>query len=120
LELARREEKRGMDCTILVHIETGTSALSTQNKRHLHWKALDPEQELNNDIDFVTSAHNLLRKTDIGNSVRQTHRNNVASLLASPQAARKKNFTKLDLALMLARTPGSIGPSAARNCLNYE
>jgi hypothetical protein len=101
-----------MDCTILAHIETGTSALSTKNKRHLHWKFLDPAQEMNNDIDFVTLAHNLLRKIDSGNLVRQSHRNNTASLLASPQAARKKSFTKLDLALMIARTLGSIGPSA--------
>jgi hypothetical protein len=44
LEWSWQEEKRrgGVDCTILAHIETGTSALSTQNKRHLHWKVLDP------------------------------------------------------------------------------
>jgi len=28
--------KGGMECTILAHIDTGTSALSIQNKRHLH------------------------------------------------------------------------------------
>ncbi len=109
-----------MDCTILAHIETGTNALSTKNKRHLHWKFLDPAQEMNNDIDFVTPAHNLLRKSDSGNSMCQSHRNNTASLLASPQAARKKSFTKLDLALMIARTPRSIGPSTARNKLTYD
>jgi hypothetical protein len=85
LEWSWQEEKRrgGMDCTILAHIETETSALSTKNKQHLHWKVLDPAQEMNNDIDFMTPAHNLLRKTDSGNSVRQSHRNNTASLLAS-------------------------------------
>jgi hypothetical protein len=122
LEWSWQEEKSrgGMDCTILVHMDTGTSTLSTQNKWHLHWKALDPAQEMNNDIEFATPAHNLLRKTDTGNSARQAHRNNSASLLASPQAARKKRFTKLDLALLTARLPGSIGPSAARNKLTYD
>jgi hypothetical protein len=137
-----------MDCTILAHIEIGTNALSTRNKRHLHWKVLDPAQEMNNDIEFATAAHNLLRKTDTRNTVRQAHKNSSASLLASPQAARKKRFTKLDLALMIAskqntnattptgkkaenrnsepslsdnnRTPGSIDPPAARNKLTYD
>jgi hypothetical protein len=59
-----------MDCTILAHIKTETNALSTKSKRHLHWKFLDPAQEMNNDIDFVIPAHNLLRKTDSRNSVR--------------------------------------------------
>ncbi|CAM6055883.1 unnamed protein product [Sphagnum tenellum] len=122
LEWSWQEEKNrgGMDCTIVVHIDTGTSALSTQNKRHLHWKVLDPTQEMNNDMEFSTSAHNLLRKTDTGNSTSQAHRNKSASLLASPQAARKKRFTKLDLALMTARLLGSIGPPAARNKLTYD
>jgi hypothetical protein len=103
---------------------------------------------MNNDIEFATSAHNLLRKIDTGNTVRQAHRNSFASLFASPQATRKKRFTKLDLALMIAsrqntnattpigkeaenrnsepsfndnnRTPGSIGPPAARNKLTYD
>ncbi len=150
LEWSWQEEKSrgGMDCTILAHIEIGTSALSTQNKRHLHWKVLDPAQEMNNDIEFATPTHNLLRKTDTGNTVRQAHRNSSVSLLASPQAARKKRYTKLDLALMIAsrqntiasmftgreaenrnlepslsdnnRTSGSIGPPAARNKLTYD
>jgi len=30
--------RRGMECTILAHIQTGSNALSVQNKRHLHWK----------------------------------------------------------------------------------
>ncbi|CAK9867490.1 unnamed protein product [Sphagnum jensenii] len=33
--------RRGVECTILAHIDTGTSALNIQNKRHLHWKALE-------------------------------------------------------------------------------
>jgi hypothetical protein len=103
---------------------------------------------MNNDIEFATPAHNLLRKTNTRNIVRQAHRNSSASLLASPQAARKKQFTKLDLALMIAsrqntnatmpigkeaenrnsepslsnnnRTPGSISPLVARNKLTYD
>jgi hypothetical protein len=103
---------------------------------------------MNNDIKFATPAHNLLRKTDTGNTVRQAHRNSSTSLLASPQAARKKRFTKLDLALMItsrqntnATTPtgkeaenknsepslndnnrilGSIGLPAAQNKLTYD
>lgn len=31
----------GTNCTILAHIDTRESALSVQNKKHLHWKALD-------------------------------------------------------------------------------
>ncbi len=31
----------GMECTILAHVRTGSSALSVQNKRHLHWKELE-------------------------------------------------------------------------------
>jgi hypothetical protein len=103
---------------------------------------------MNNDIEFATPAHNLLRKTDTGNTARQAHMNSSASLLASPQAARKKRFTKLDLTLMIAskqntnattpigkeaenknsepslsdnnRTLGSIGPPVARNKLTYD
>jgi len=30
----------GMECTILAHIRTGSSALNVQNKRHLHWKEI--------------------------------------------------------------------------------
>jgi len=100
---------------------------------------------MNNNIEFSTSAHNLLRKTNTGNSARQAHRefsspgtqgiqlarhtgnsarqahrDKSASLLASPQVARKKRFTKLDLALMTAKLSGSIGPSAARNKLTYD
>jgi hypothetical protein len=57
LEWSWQEEKSrgGMDCTILAHIETGTSALSTRNKRHLQWKVLDPTQEMNNDIEFFAT-----------------------------------------------------------------
>jgi hypothetical protein len=31
----------GVECTILAHIDTGSSALSIQNKRNLRWKAME-------------------------------------------------------------------------------
>ncbi len=52
---------------------------------------------MNNEVEFVAPMHNLLRKSDGENSTRQAHKNRLASMLTSPQAARKKRFTKLDL-----------------------
>jgi hypothetical protein len=57
---------------------------------------------MNNEIEFITPAHNLLKKTDTGNRVHQAHRNRSANFFASPQAVRKKHFTKLDFALLMA------------------
>ncbi|CAK9859462.1 unnamed protein product [Sphagnum jensenii] len=88
----------GIECTILAHINTGESALSLQNKKHLHWKALDSIPNLNNEVEFATSAHNLLKKVEVGDTTRQALNNKAANFLASPQAARKNRFTKLDLA----------------------
>jgi hypothetical protein len=31
----------GWECTILAHISIGSSAISVQNKRHLHWRLSD-------------------------------------------------------------------------------
>jgi len=150
LEWAWHEEpsRGGIDCTILAHIDTGASALSVHNKRHLHWKALDLILSMNNEVEFTTSTHNLLKKVDAGNTTRQAHNNRAASILTSLQATRKKIFTKLDLARMLAPQeasvdlyqvakegvggdqkplpcvvcsfPGSISQLAARNRLTYD
>lgn len=137
-----------MECTIFAHIDTGTSALSVQNKRHLHWKALEHIPSMNNEIEFAAPAHNLLRKTCGENTTHQAHKNCTASILASLQAARKRRFTKLDLTLLTAsqrvstdttraghkvesedsklppsdhiRLPGSISQPAARNKLTYD
>ncbi len=98
-----------MECTILAHIDTGSSALSVQNKKHLHWKALEHIPSMNNEVEFTTSAHNLLRKEDAGDTNRQAHKNRAESILASPQATRKKRFTKLDLARMLSPQEASLG-----------
>ncbi len=104
-----------MECTILAHIVTSSSALSVQNKRHLHWKALEHITSMNNEIEFTVAAHNLLRKLDAGDSNRQAHKNHAVSILASFQVARKKRFTKLDLALMTSPQKASIGPTHVVN-----
>ncbi|CAK9881389.1 unnamed protein product [Sphagnum jensenii] len=103
---------------------------------------------MNNEVEFAASVHNLLRKVDVGDTNRQAHKNRVINILASPQVARKKRFTKLDLARMLSpqevclglsqvdkegegegqeplpcdqsKFPGSISQPAARNRLTYE
>jgi hypothetical protein len=38
-----------MECTILAHIRTGSSALSVQSKRHLHWKEIGNISDMNNE-----------------------------------------------------------------------
>jgi len=101
----------GMECTILAYIDTGSSALSVQNKRHLQWKVLDHIPSMNNEVEFAASTHNLLRKSDGENSTCQAHKNRSASMLASPQAARKKRFTKLDLTHLMAPQKDSSAPT---------
>jgi hypothetical protein len=101
----------GMECTILAYINTGSNALSVQSKRHLHWKVLEHIFSMNNEVEFATPAINLLRKTDVGNTTRQAHKNRTASILASPQATRKKRFTKLDLTLLMTSQNGSMDPT---------
>jgi hypothetical protein len=112
LEWVWQEELRrgGMECTILTHINMGLSTLGVQSKRHLHWKALEHIPSMNNEVEFAVLAHNLLRKSAVENTTHLTHKNNTASILASPQASRKKRFTKVDLALLRDPQKGSIGP----------
>jgi hypothetical protein len=52
---------------------------------------------MNNDIEFVGQAHNLLLKSGPMSTERQVRMSKVASQMASPQAIRKKRFIKLDL-----------------------
>jgi len=59
-----------MECTILAYIDTGSSAMSVQNKRHLQWKVLDHIPSMNNEVEFATPAHNLLRKYDVETLIR--------------------------------------------------
>ncbi len=79
--------KGGVECTILAHIDTGASALSIQNKRHLHWKALDLIPGMNNEVEFAAPAHSLLMKAEVENSTRQENKNRSVSIQASLQAA---------------------------------
>jgi hypothetical protein len=149
LEWSWQEEasKGGTECTILAHIDTANSALSIQNKHHLHWNALDSTLGLSNEVEFLAPAHNLLMKTEVDNSAWQESKNRSTNIQASPQAARKKRFTKLNFTMLTSLRPnndtftnpnretndgdqkcpargatrasGSIGPPAARNCLTY-
>jgi hypothetical protein len=86
LEWAWQEElsRGGMECTILAYIDTGSSMLCVQNKRHLHWKILEHIPSMNNEVEFAVLAHNLLKKTDVENTTRQAHKNHMTSILASP------------------------------------
>jgi hypothetical protein len=86
----------GMECTILTHIRTGSNALSVQNKRHLHWKEIGTNSVMNNDMGGAVAAHNLLLKRDPSSTKHLVHKQKMASILASPQAARKKRFVKLE------------------------
>jgi hypothetical protein len=52
---------------------------------------------MNNDIEFSGPAHNLLLKSGPVSTDCQARKSETASQLVSPQAIRKKRFTKLDL-----------------------
>jgi hypothetical protein len=99
LEWNWQEDKNrgGWECTILAHISTGSSAISVQNKRHLHWRSSDSLTNMNNDIEFAGPAHNLLLKSGPMSTERQVRMSEVASQMASPQAIKKKRFIMLDL-----------------------
>ncbi|CAK9210251.1 unnamed protein product [Sphagnum troendelagicum] len=55
---------------------------------------------MNNELEFSAPVHNLLMKIEATNSEHQESRNHSASIQASPQAARKKHFTKLNFAML--------------------
>jgi hypothetical protein len=111
LEWCWREEsgKGGTECTILAHIRT-SPALNIQNKRHLHWKDIEPILDLNNETGVAVTAHSLLLKRDPPSSEHHTHKQKMASLLASPQAARKKRFTRLEWGNAGANPPVGANP----------
>jgi hypothetical protein len=102
--------KGGMECTILAHIRTGSSALSVQNKRHLHWKEIGSLSAMNNDAGGAVVAHNLLLKRDPSNVEHLIHKQKMASILASPQAAKKKRFVKLELGSLEDNLPTGNSP----------
>lgn len=141
------QTKGGWECTILAHINTGQSGISTQKRRNLHWRTLKSISSMNNDIAFAGPAHDLILKTGPASSDRQIRKSALASLLTSPQAARKKNrYVKLDLSTLipsnsaeLFKAPplkrdtdqgeletarhdftGSIGLSAAQTCSDHD
>lgn len=96
------QDRGGMECTILVHIRTGSSGASTQKRKHLKWAALEQTQGLNNDAPFTLPAHKLLMKASETPGVWQEPRSALASLKASPQAARKKRNTRLDMTILMS------------------
>ncbi|CAK9198569.1 unnamed protein product [Sphagnum troendelagicum] len=94
--------KGGMECTILVHIHTRAKGVSVQKRNHLHWKALEPTLNFDNEVAFAAPAHNLLMRSGEEDSTRQALRNKWASLRASPQAGRKKKrFSRLDMTILM-------------------
>jgi hypothetical protein len=106
----KESSRGGTECTILAHIDSGSSALSIQNKRHLHWKVLDSTQGMSNDTEFSAPAHNLLMKTETTISEHQESKNRLTSIQASPQVARKKRFTKLNFNLSNPTWANKDGP----------
>jgi hypothetical protein len=52
---------------------------------------------MNNEIEFVAPAHNLLLKKGVEGEEGQVHKNKAANRQTLPQTARKKRFTPLDL-----------------------
>jgi hypothetical protein len=103
------QAKGGWECTILVHINTGLSGISAQKRKNLHWRTLESITSMNNDVVFVGPAHGLLLKTSPASTDRQTHKSTSASLLASPQATRKKKrYVKLDLSTLVPSNPSDL------------
>jgi hypothetical protein len=129
-----------------VHVNTQQSGINAQKRRNLHWRTFESILDMNNDIAFVGPAHGLLLKSGPASSNRQIRKSASASLLTSPQAARKKNrYVKLDLSTLvpsslaalfqtlplgrdtdqgeLGTAPhdlmGSIGLSAAQTCTDH-
>jgi hypothetical protein len=47
----------GKECTIFAYIDVGCKAISIQNKQHLHWRVLESITKMNNEVEFIASAH---------------------------------------------------------------
>jgi hypothetical protein len=69
---------------------------------------------MNNDMGGAIAAHNLLFKRDHSCTEHLVHRQKLASILASPQTARKKRFVKLELGSLEANPPAGANPFQAR------
>ncbi len=103
------QAKGGWECTILAHINTSLSGISAQKRKNLHWRTLESITSMNNDVVFAGSAHGLLLKTGPASTDRQTRKSTSASLLASPQATRKKKrYVKLDLSTLIPSNPSEL------------
>jgi hypothetical protein len=103
------QAKGGWECTILAHINTGLSSISAQKRKNLHWRTLESIASMNNDVVFVGLAHGLLLKTSPASTDHQTRKSTSASLLASPQAARKKKrYVKFDLSTLVPSNPSDL------------
>jgi hypothetical protein len=101
---------------------------------------------MGNEMEFSAPAHSLLMKTETVQSEHQESKNRSTSFQASPQAARKKRYTKLNFTILASsevneecnprrvgeaddplesletadgREAGSFGSKAAQNRLNY-
>jgi hypothetical protein len=81
LEWSWQEDKirGGWECTILSHINIGSSAISVQNKRHFHWRSSTSLTDMNNDIEFAGPTHNLLLKSSPASTERQVRMSEAAS-----------------------------------------
>jgi hypothetical protein len=99
-----------MECTILAYIWTGSSALSVQNKQHLHWREIENISTMNNDMGGAVVARNLLLKRDFTNTDHLAYKHRMASILASPHAARKKRYIKLELGSVETNPPARANP----------
>jgi hypothetical protein len=107
---------------------------------------LDGKIGMGNEMEFSAPAHSLLMKIEAVQSEHQENKNRSANFQASPQAARKKRYTKLNFAILGSsganeesspgrddreddtlggletdegRVMGSFGSKVARNRLNY-
>jgi hypothetical protein len=89
--------KGGFECTILAHVLAEANLVSIQSKKKLHWKMFDVISTMNNEVDFVALAHNLLLKKVTEGTDRQLYKNMISSVQVSPQTTKKKHFTSLDL-----------------------
>jgi hypothetical protein len=86
-----------MECTILAHIHTSISAIIVQNKCHMHWNETDSITVMYNEVEFAAETHDLLLKNEPSRIDHQTYKHRMGSILASPQAARKRRYIRLDL-----------------------
>jgi hypothetical protein len=112
--MARRAKQGGMECTILVYIHTSAKGVSVQKRKYLHWITLEQTPNLNNEVVFAAPAHNLLVRLSVENTTSQVLRNRLASTPASPQAARKKRFTRLDMTILMNPEISSSGPAQGK------